>query len=75
MKGTLAVLVTLFGLLAAAGGVAWWAWSELADVQMSQHGYYALMLGVTLTLILGIGLMWLVFFSHRRGYDDRVGRD
>jgi hypothetical protein len=26
-------------------------------------------------LVLGGGLIWLVYFSHCRGYDDEVGRD
>ena len=75
MKGTAAVVVTLLTLLAAAGGVAWWGWSQLSDVEMSLQGYIALGLGVLATTALGVGLMWLVYFSHRHGYDDEVGRD
>lgn len=75
MKGTLAVIATLFAILAAAAGVAWWAWSELADVPMSEHGYIALAIGVVATLVLGMGLMWLVFYSSRSGHDERVGMD
>jgi hypothetical protein len=75
MNGTAAVVVTLLGLLAAAAGVAWWGWGQLSDVEMGMHGWIALAIGVTLTLALGIGLMWLVYYSHRRGYDERVGRN
>lgn len=75
MKGTIGVVVTLLALLAAAIGVAWWAWNQLADVQMSVHGYIALGLGVVATLGLGMGLMWLVYFSHHRGFDDEAGHD
>lgn len=75
MKGTIGVIVTLLALLAAAAGVAWWAWNQLADVQMSVHGYIALGLGVVATLGLGMGLMWLVYFSHHRGFDDEAGHD
>ena len=71
----MAVVATLLGLLAAAGGVAWWSWHQLADVQMGTHGFIALALGAGAALALGIGLMWLVYFSHRRGYDERAGRD
>ena len=39
------------------------------------HGKIALFAGVTVTLLLGMGLMWLVYFSHKRGYDDEAGRD
>lgn len=75
MNGTIGVVVTLLSLLAAAAGVAWWGWNQLADVQMSMHGYIALALGVVATLGLGMGLMWLVYFSHRHGFDDEAGRD
>ncbi len=75
MNGTIGVVVTLLALLAAAAGVGWWGWNQLADVQMSVHGYIALALGVVATLGLGMGLMWLVYYSHRRGFDDEAGRD
>ena len=75
MNGTGAVIATLLALLAAAAGVAWWGWNQLADVEMSTQGYIALALGVVATTALGVGLMWLVYFSHRRGYDDDVGRE
>ena len=75
MRGTVAVVATLLGLLLAAGGVAWWGWSQLGDVDMGWHVYIALALGVSATTGLGVGLMWLVYFSHRHGYDDEVGRD
>ncbi len=42
---------------------------------MSLHGCIALALGSVLSLALGIGLMALVFYSARRGYDDRVEQD
>ena len=37
---------------------------------MTAHGYIALAAGVTLSLLVGGGLMALVFFSARKGYDD-----
>lgn len=37
---------------------------------VSGHGTVAMVLGVVLSLIVGIGLMTLVFYSSRRGYDD-----
>lgn len=41
-------------------------------VQMTIHGWIALAIGVIFSLIVGIGLMLLVFFSSRHGYDERV---
>ncbi len=40
---------------------------------MSAVGWGAMVLGMVVTLGLGIGLMALVFFSNRRGYDDQAG--
>ena len=65
-------LIVLLGLLAASTGVALWAWHEMGDVAISRHGLIALGLGVVATFLLGAGLMALVFFSARRGYDDRA---
>lgn len=41
-------------------------------VQMTIHGWIALAIGVIFSLAVGIGLMLLVFFSSRHGYDERV---
>ena len=65
-------LVVLLGLLALAVAVGVWAWQEIGDVEISRHGLIALTLGVVFTFLLGAGLMSLVFFSARRGYDDRA---
>jgi hypothetical protein len=65
-------VATLLGLLALCVGVALWAWRGIGDVPISGHGLVALGLGVGLTFLLGAGLMALLFFSSRRGYDDRA---
>lgn len=49
------------------------AWSGLGDAGMSAAGWAALVLGVIVTLALGIGLMALVFISRREGFDDPGG--
>jgi hypothetical protein len=36
---------------------------------MSGHGWAAMTLGIVFSLVVGCGLMALLFFSHRRGYD------
>lgn len=43
-----------------------------ADIPLSESGSLALILGVTFSLILGIGLMALIFFSSRNGFDERT---
>jgi hypothetical protein len=65
-------VAVLLGLLALSVGVAIWAWQEIGDVEISGHGLIALGLGVVVTVLLGGGLMALVFFSSRRGYDARA---
>jgi hypothetical protein len=42
---------------------------------MSVHGWIALGLGTFLSLAVGGGLMALVFYSARKGYDDRIEVD
>ncbi len=70
------VTATVLGfLLALAVGVAFSVWRALAEVELGLHGIVALLLGVGVTLALGIGLMCLVYFSHRHGYDERAGYD
>jgi hypothetical protein len=50
------------------------AWTGI-EAEMSIHGWIALTLGVVVTMAVGVGLMALVFFSARRGYDDAVARE
>ena len=64
------LIAILVRLLVLSGAAAWRVWSGLEGATMSAHGYVALAVGVTLSLPVGGGLMALVFFSARRGYDD-----
>lgn len=66
------VALTLFGLLAATTAVGVYLWTSLEGVEMSGHGWAAMILGILFSLALGVGLMALVFISNRRGYDDQV---
>ena len=70
MKGKVALLsVTLALLLAAAVALSYFVWTS-TDAKMSTNGMAALILGALGSLIVGGGLMALVFLSARRGYDD-----
>ncbi|HKS18023.1 MAG TPA: hypothetical protein VJS63_02280 [Bradyrhizobium sp.] len=66
---TLIGFAILFGLLAAAG---FYAWSGLpASGEYLPADYYiALIMGALCAILVGVALMALVFYSHRRGYDD-----
>lgn len=70
---TAVLIVALLGLLAVAAGAAGFIWWELRDVKLGFHGTSALVLGVVLSLAVGVGLMTLVFYSARRGHDDSIG--
>ncbi len=75
MRGTILVIVVLLGLLVFASVKAYDSWQDMSGTELSVNGMVALGLGVGLALLLGVGLMSLVYFSHRRGYDDEVGHD
>ena len=71
---TVFVAVVLFSLLAVAVTFLVSTWQR-TDAQMSVHGWIALGLGVFFSLLVGCGLMALMFYSSRRGYDDQAHRD
>jgi hypothetical protein len=45
-------------------------WHEIGETGIDLNGWIALILGVLVTVGLGVGLMTLIFISNRRGYDD-----
>lgn len=75
MKQTLswAAAVIAVAVVLVIGAVIAVLWTNLGESEISGAGWLAMALGVTVTLALGVGLMGLVFFSNRRGYDE-VGR-
>jgi hypothetical protein len=68
--GTVAIVVALLAILAAAGWYAAGAWTSIEGPPMPTTGYVALTLGVVFSLIVGCGLMALLFYSSRHGYDE-----
>jgi hypothetical protein len=60
-------------LLAALVAIGVYAWVSLSDGQMSANGYVALVLGSLGTIVLAGGLMGLLVYSNRSGYDDEAG--
>jgi hypothetical protein len=68
--GMAVMLVVLFAILAAAGWFASRAWINVSGPPMPVAGYAAMILGVVFSLVVGCGLMALLFYSSRHGYDD-----
>ena len=67
---TFLLVVSLFGLLAVALWFAGTAWTHLGGDPMPAYGYVAIAGGVVFSLLVGGGLMALVFYSSRHGYDE-----
>jgi len=57
-------------MLAAAGWYASRAWTALSGPPMPATGYVAMALGIMFSLVVGCGLMALLFYSNRHGYDE-----
>lgn len=65
----LAVLIVAVGIVGVIAYALYFFW----DSGLSAHGYIAFGLGVFFTMGLGFGLMWLVFYSSRKGFDEIEG--
>jgi len=73
--GAWIVFGVLVALLAAAGWGAYQGWMLHSDVAIPTSGYVAMALGIAFSIIVGCGLMALVFYSHRKGYDEPAQRE
>ena len=62
-------MAILVGLLAASIWYSVNAWMAISGVRLSGFGWFSLMLGVAVTIGLGVALMGLVFYSSRHGLD------
>jgi hypothetical protein len=67
---TALVIVVLLVLLGITVSWAIWGWEQTAGTAMGFHGWLAMILGIIFTLVVGCGLMALMFFSSRHGYDE-----
>ena len=75
----IAIVVLIALLVAAIVGVSMSGTDDLA-AGVSGPGTIAMIFGVLFTLVVGCGLMGLIFYSSRRGYDepptaDRTDKD
>jgi hypothetical protein len=73
--GTAALVLALLAILGASMWFALQAWTSIDGPPIPTQGYVAMILGVVFSIAIGAGLMALVFYSSRHGYDDASNRD
>ncbi|HZP76370.1 MAG TPA: hypothetical protein VFB45_09535 [Pseudolabrys sp.] len=74
MRKTLMIVIPLFALLAVAIWYAAHAFTDVGGPPMPAIGYVAMIGGILFSLVVGCGLMALVFYSSRHGYDEDAGQ-
>jgi hypothetical protein len=66
--GVIALLVSLGAMLL---GVSYFVYDgSFGEGSLPDDFYIAMTLGIVFSLVVGVGLMALVFYSHRKGYDE-----
>jgi hypothetical protein len=68
--GSWIIIIVLLSLLVATAFVAYLGWTLEGGIEVSTAGYVAMAAGVLFSLIVGCGLMALIFYSSRSGYDE-----
>ena len=69
-KGSWALLAALLIMLIGTIVVSYLGWTSAAGTDVPSSGYTALAFGIIFSLVVGCGLMTLVFYSSRQGYDE-----
>lgn len=71
MKSTpLTIGLVVTALLAAGVAGTIYMWRSVGSGSLTGHGWTALVIGVILSVVIGVGLMVLLFASSRRGHDE-----
>ena len=73
MKGGSLAVVALIGILVIAVIGSYVEWTSI-DTPMPAIGWAMLWAGVIVSILLGVALMGLMFYSSRRGWDDDTSR-
>src|SRR5258706_13790212 len=68
--GSWIILIVLLSLLVATSFVVYLGWTLGNDTDVPTSGYAAMAFGVVISLAVGFGLMALLFYSSRKGYDE-----
>jgi hypothetical protein len=70
-----ALVAALLALLAASIWFAFGLWGTAETAAMPADAYIAMAVGIFFSIVVGCGLMGLVFYSSRHGYDDAASRE
>ena len=68
--GSWTILIVLVLLLAATFVIIYLGWTLANGTDVPASGYVAMAFGVLVSLGVGFGLMALIFYSSRKGYDE-----
>ena len=68
--GSWIILIVLLSLLVATSFVVYLGWTLGNGTDVPTSGYAAMAFGVVISLAVGFGLMALLFYSSRKGYDE-----
>jgi hypothetical protein len=71
-RGGIVIISILLALLVLTMVFDAWGWNASKGVSMDVNGWIALALGTIFSLLVGCGLMALMFFSSRYGYDEQA---
>ncbi len=68
-RGVILTIAVLLGLLAWAVWTMIQMWTSI-EGGMGVHEWVAMILGIVVSCLVGFGLMGLMFYSSRKGYDE-----
>jgi hypothetical protein len=68
--GSWIILIVLLSLLVATAFIVHLGWTLGDGIEVTTAGYVAMAAGVILSLAVGCGLMALVFYGSRSGFDE-----
>lgn len=71
MKSSYLAVVALLVILVVAAYGTYVEWTSMSNA-MPPIGWAALIGGVVVSILLGAGLMGLMFYSNRQGWDEEV---
>jgi hypothetical protein len=68
--GSWTILAVLLLLLGGTVGIVYLGWTLTNGTDVPASGYVAMAIGVLISLGVGFGLMALIFYSSRNGFDE-----